>query len=158
MRAQDGSAAVTVIVFMPLLVALLAGVVELGALRVLAARVASAADLATLAATDDQDEGALVATGKLRLPPDAVPIARQFFAANLSQIAPHLASTPEGAAADADVVAFTDAPAIDPLTGWRYDRPTVRIAASVPVRMPVFGALLLPPVVSVNVRSASAAR
>jgi len=158
MTDERGSAAVTVIVFMPLLVALLAGVIELGALRVIAARVSSAADLATLAAADDQDESALVATGKLRLPPDAVPIARQFFAANLAQIASHLATTPETAAAEADVIAFTDAPAIDPLTGWRYDRPTVRIAASVPVRVPVFGALLLPPVVTVNVRTASAAR
>jgi Flp pilus assembly protein TadG len=158
LREERGSAAVTVIVFMPLLVALLAGVVELGALRVIAARISSAADLATLAATDDQDDRALIATGKLRLPPDAVPVARRFFAANLAQIAPHLAATPESAAADADVVAFTEAPAIDPRTGWRYDRPTVRLDAAVPVRVPVFGAFLLPPVVTVNVRSASAAR
>ena len=38
MNDQQGSAAITVVVFMPLLVAVLAGVIELGALRVLAAR------------------------------------------------------------------------------------------------------------------------
>ena len=158
MNGQQGSAAITVIVLMPLLVGVLAGVIEVGALRVLATRVSAAADLATLAATDDQDADALVATGKLRLPADAVSVARQFFAANLEQIASQLARSPEVAASEADVAAFVDVPAIDPLTGWRYDQPTVRIAAAVPVRMPVFGALLLPSVVTVNVRAASAAR
>ena len=158
MNDQQGSAAITVVVFMPLLVAVLAGVIELGALRVLAARISSAADLATLAAADDQDGDALVATGKLRLASDAVSVARQYFAANLEQIAPHLAKAPDAAAAEADVAAFPDAPVNDPLTGWRYERPTVRIAAAVPVRVPFFGALLLPSVVTVNVRAASAAR
>ena len=158
MSGQQGSAAITVIVLMPLLIGILAGVIELGALRVLAARLSAAADLATLAATDDQDGDALVTTGRLRLPANAVPVARQFFAANLEQIAPHLARTPDAAAAEADVAAFADVPAIDPLTGWRYDQPTVRIAASVPVRIPVFGAFLLPSVVTINVRAASAAR
>jgi len=158
MNGQQGSAAITVIVLMPLLIGILAGVIELGALRVLAARVSAAADLATLAATDDQDGDALVTTGRLRLPANAVPVARQFFAANLEQIAAHLARTPDAAAAEADVAAFADVPAIDPLTGWRYDQPTVRIAASVPVRIPVFGAFLLPSVVTINVRAASAAR
>jgi Flp pilus assembly protein TadG len=158
MKGQQGSAAITVVVLMPLLVGVLAGVIELGALRVLAGRVSAAADLAALAAADDQDADALVASGKLRLAPDAVLVARQFFALNLEPIAPHLATAPEVAAQDADIVAFPDAPVTDPLTGWRFDRPTVRIAASVPVRTPVFGALLLPSIVAVNVRAASAAR
>jgi Flp pilus assembly protein TadG len=158
MRNEEGSAAVTVIVLMPLLVALLSGVIELGALRVIAARVSSAADLAALAAVDDQDAGALVSTGQLRLPGDAVAVARQFFAANLAQLAEHLVTSPDIAAAQADVAAFPDAPTIDPVTGWRYERPTVRIAAAVPVRVVSLTGLIFPSTVTINVRAASAAR
>ena len=158
MRNDGGSAAVTVVIFMPLLIAMLASVIQLGALRVLASRISSAADLATLAAVDDQDTGALVATGKLRLSTDAVAIAREFFAANLTQIMQHLVATPDAAAAEADIVAFTDTPATDLVTGWRYDRPTVRIAAAVPVRVFALGASFLPSTVTINVRAASAAR
>ena len=64
-RAEGGSAAILVVVLLPLLLTIVTGVVQLGAIRLLAARVASAADLATLAATDDQDAGELVRTGTL---------------------------------------------------------------------------------------------
>jgi len=147
-----------VIVMLPFLLAVTTSVVQLGAIRVLASRIASAADLAALAAVDDQDESELVRTGALHLAPDAVAVARQFFALNLAQIAAHLDTTPEAAAAEADVVAFPTVPTIDPLTGWRYDRPTVRIAAAVPVRTPAFGMILLPRTTLVNVRAASSAR
>jgi hypothetical protein len=157
-RRDGGSAAVMVIVMLPFLLAVVTSVVQLGAVRVLASRIGSAADLATLAATDDQDESELVRTGALHLAPDAVAVARQFFALNLAQIAGHLDTTPEAAAAEADVAAFPTAPAFDPLTGWRYDRPTVRIAAAVPVRTPAFGMLLLPRTTFVNVRAASSPR
>ena len=155
-RDERGSAAILVVVLLPLLLTIVTGVVQLGAIRVLAARVASAADLATLAATDDQDAGELARTGALRLAPDAVAVARTYFALNLQQIAPHLAITPEDAAAQADVAAFP-APAVDPVTGWRYDHPTVRIAASVPVRTPAFGVIFSPTTI-VTVRAASAPR
>ncbi len=158
MRKEGGSAAITVIVLLPLLLAVLTGVVQLGALRVLASRVAGAADLATLAATDDQDEGELVRSGVLQLAPDAVSVARRFFALNLSQIATNIDVTPEQAAADADIAVFPTVPAVDPVTGWRYDRPTVRISAAVPVRTPAFGMLLLPRTTVVSVRAASSAR
>ena len=155
-RDERGSAAILVVVLLPLLLTIVTGVVQLGVIRVLAARVASAADLATLAATDDQDAGELARTGALRLAPDAVAVARTYFALNLKQIAPHLAITPEDAAAQADVAAFP-APAVDPVTGWRYDHPTVRIAASVPIRTPAFGVIFSPTSI-VNVRAASAPR
>jgi hypothetical protein len=158
MRRDGGSAAAMVIVLLPFLLAVVTSVVQLGTVRVLASRVAAAADLAALAATDDQDEGELVRTGALRLAPDATAVARRFFALNLESIAGHLDTTPEAAAAEADVVAFPTAPAVDPLTGWRYDRPTVRIAAAVPVRTPAFGMLLLPRTTVVKVRAASSAR
>ena len=157
-RDDGGSAAVLVIVLLPLLLGMLAAVVQMGAVRVLAARVASAADLATLAAVDDQDDDVLVRQGVLRLSSDAHEVARRFFALNLEQIAPHLAVTPHGAAADAAVATFPDTPATDPLTGWRYDRPTVRLAARVPVRTPAFTVLMLPATITIDVRSASAAR
>lgn len=156
-RDEGGSAALLVVVLLPLLLTAVTGVIQLGAIRVLAGRVSSAADLATLAATDDQDAAELVRSGALRLAPDAEAVARAYFALNLAQIAPHLAVAPETAAAHADVATFASLPAVDPLTGWRYDRPTVRLAASVPIRMLAFGSLLSPTIV-VNVRAASAAR
>jgi hypothetical protein len=157
MREEGGSAAITTVVLLPLLLTVVAGVVQLGAIRVLAARVASAADLATLAAADDQDAAELIRAGVLRLAPDAEAVARRYFALNLAQIAPLLAVSPDEAAAGADVVAFATAPATDPLTGWRYARPTVRLAAAVPIRTPLFGSILAPTTL-VNVRAASAAR
>jgi hypothetical protein len=158
MRGERGSVAVTVVVLLPFLLAIVSGVAEIGALRVLAARIATAADLATLAAADDQDAAALVDNGALRLAPDASLVARDFFARNLAAIATHLAVTPEAAAAAADVATFPTAPAVDPLTGWRYDRPAVRIAASVPVRAPALGLFLFPTTTTVSVRAASSPR
>jgi Flp pilus assembly protein TadG len=156
-RDERGSAAILVVILLPLLLTIVMGVVQLGSIRVLAARVASAADLATLAATDDQDAGELARTGALRLAPDAEAVARAYFALNLRQIAAHLAISPEEAAAQADVATFSVVPAIDPVTGWRYDHPTVRIAASVPVRTLALGVLLMPTTL-VSVRAASAPR
>jgi hypothetical protein len=125
---------------------------------VLAARVASAADLATLAAVDDQDEAALVRDGTLFLLPDTTETTRRFFALELEQIAAHLDRSPGAIAADADVAAFPAGPAFDALTGSRYDRPTVRLDAAVGVRTPAFGPLLLPVVTTVHVRSVSSPR
>ncbi len=158
MRGEGGSAVTLVVVLLPLLVIVVAGVLQIGALRVIAARAASAADLATLAAVDDQDDAALVQAGILRLPADAADTARRFFALDLEPIAVHLERSPHEIAQLADVVAFATVPAQDALTGARYDRPTVRIAAAVAVRTPAFGALLLPGVTTVHVRAASAPR
>jgi hypothetical protein len=156
-RDERGSVALTVALLLPLLLTTVTGVLQLGALRVIAARAASAADLATLAATDDQDEADLVRSGSLHLAADAAAIARSYFALNLDQIAAHLAITPATAAAQADVAVFRTVPVTDPVTGWRYERPTVRIAASLPVRTIGFG-VLLPAITTVNVRAASAPR
>jgi Flp pilus assembly protein TadG len=156
-RDEGGSAAILVVILLPLLLTIVAGVAQLGAIRLLAARVASAADLATLAAADDQDGRELLRTGSLRLAPDAEAVARTYFALNLQQIASHLAIAPEDAAGQADVAAFRSVPAIDPLTGWLYDHPTVRIVASVPVRTPAFGVIFSPTTV-ITVRAASAPR
>ena len=156
-REEGGSAAILVVILLPLLVTIVGGVMQLGALRLLATRVASAADLATLAATDDQDARELARTGALRLAPDAEAVARTYFALNLQQIAPQLAVTPEDAAAQADIALFPVVPAVDPVTGWHYDHPTVRIVASVPVRTPAF-AFIFSPTTVVTVRAASAPR
>lgn len=158
MRDESGTAAITTVLLLPLLLTVLIGVLQLGALRILAARLGSAADLATLAATDDQDPTALVQSGVLRLAPDASAVARRYFALNLEQLGSQLAVSPDQAAARADIATFPAAPANDPLTGWRYDRPTVRISAAVPVRAPAFGALFLKDIVVIDVRAASAAR
>ena len=157
-RDERGTAAITTVLLLPLLLTVLLGVLQVGALRVLAARIGSAADLATLAAVDDQDDAALATAGVLRLAPDAAAVARRYFALNLAQIGDLLAVSADVAAESADVATFPNAPAVDPLTGWRYERPTVRIAASVPVRAPALAAFRLPDTVLLTVRSASAPR
>jgi Flp pilus assembly protein TadG len=149
---------VLTLVLAPLLLIALAGVLQLGALRVVAARVRAAADLATLVAVNDQDDAELARSGALRLSADAVDVAREYFARQLELSSSLLDSTAGQIAAAADVAAYPSAPAYDTRTGARYDRPTVRIAAHVPVRTPVFGALVLRPVTVIDVLSVSSPR
>ena len=157
-RDDRGSAIVLTLVLAPLLLVALAGVLQLGALRVVAARVRAAADLATLVAVNDQDDAELARSGALRLSADAVEVAREYFARQL-ELSSSLLDSPAGEiAASADVAAYPSAPAYDTRTGARYDRPTVRIAAHVPVRTPVFGALVLRPVTMIDVLSVSSPR
>jgi hypothetical protein len=151
-------AAVTTIVLLPLLVVVLSGMLQLGALRVAAARVQAAADLATLVAVNDQDDGELARSGRLRLADDAADVAREFFARELELSAGLLASPAAEVAAASKIAAFPTAPAVDGYTGARYDRPAVRLAADVPLRTPVFGAVLFRPITTVPVRSVSSPR
>ena len=57
---------VLTLVIAPLLFVALAGVLQLGALRVAVARVRAAADLAALVAVNDQDDAELAKSGSLR--------------------------------------------------------------------------------------------
>ena len=157
-RDDGGSAMVTTIVLAPILLVVLAGVLQLGALRVAAARVRAAADLATLVAVNDQDDGELARSGALRLAADATDVAREYFARELDLSAPFLDRPAIEIAAGADVAAYPTAPAVDARTGRRYDHPTVRLAADVPVRTPVFGALILRPVTVLHVLAVSSPR
>ncbi len=156
--SDDGTIALTALLVLPVLLVVLGAVLELGELRVLAARARAAADLATLVAIDDQDDAELARTGRFRPSADAADVARDYFARNLAPMAPLLAETPESIAAAADVAIFADAPATDPLTSHRYEHPTARLWAEVPVRTPLFAALFGAPVTRVAVRAASAAR
>ena len=153
-----GTALVLTLVLAPLLLVALAGVLQLGALRVATARVRAAADLATLVAVNDQDDAELARSGALRLAADAADVAREYFARELELSAPLLDGAAEDIAAAADVAAYPSAPAYDARTGARYDRPTVRIAADVPVRSPIFGALVLRPVTVLHVIAVSSPR
>lgn len=155
---EGGTAAVTTLVMLPLLLSVLVGVLELGTLRAVAYRAAAAADLATIVAVGDQDQSELARTGALRLPRDAADTARDYFARNLSGAAPALAVGADAIAASADVASFPTAPSLDPRTGARYDRPTVRLIAAVPVRTPGFALFLLPAVTTIMIRSASSPR
>ncbi|HTD63652.1 MAG TPA: hypothetical protein VK732_02830 [Verrucomicrobiae bacterium] len=157
-RDDRGTALVLTLVLAPLLLVALAGVLQLGALRVAGARIRAAADLATLVAVNDQDDAELARSGALRLAADAADVAREYFARELDLSAPLLDGTADDIAAAADVAAYPTAPAYDPRTGARYDRPTVRIAADVPVRSPIFGALLLRPVTVLHVIAVSSPR
>jgi Flp pilus assembly protein TadG len=157
-RDDRGSVMVLTLVLAPLLLVALTGVLQLGALRVVAARIRAAADLATLVAVNDQDDVELARSGLLRLSADAAEVAREYFARELELSAPLLDSAPDEIAASADVAAYPMAPAYDTRTGARYDRPTVRIAADVPVRTPVFGALILRPVTTLHVVAVSSPR
>jgi Flp pilus assembly protein TadG len=157
-RDERGGVMVLTLVLAPLLLVALAGVLQLGALRVAAARVRAAADLATLVAVNDQDDVELARSGTLRLSADAVDVARDYFARELDLSASLLGLPADEIAAHADIAAYESAPAYDTRTGARYDRPTVRIAADVPVRTPVFGALILRPVTTLHVLAVSSPR
>ena len=137
--------AITTIAMLPLLILVLSTTLELGSLRVLAARIHSAADLAALVAVNDQDDAELARTGGLVPAADAADVARAMFAVNLDPIAPMLA-TPPAAIAAAASVRVESSPA------------TVRISATVPVRTPVFGALFFHPVTDVAVMANGGAR
>ena len=155
---DGGTAALTTLLVLPLLLVVFVGVLELGVLRAVAFRVAAAADLATIVAVGDQDHVELARSGTLRLPPDAAETAREYFARNLSVTSTALAASVSEIAASADIASFPTAPSLDPRTGARYDRPTVRLIASVPVRTPAFAILLMPPVTTLTIRSASSPR
>jgi hypothetical protein len=149
---------VLTLVLAPLLLIALAGVLQLGALRVAAARVRAAADLATLVAVNDQDDAELARSGALRLSADAVDVAREYFARELELSSSLIDGAAHEIAAAADVAAYASAPAYDRLTGVRYEHPAVRIAADVPVRTPVFGALVFRPVTTIHVLAVSSPR
>jgi Flp pilus assembly protein TadG len=155
---DGGTAAVTTLLMLPLLLIVLVGVLEVGALRAVAYRAAAAADLATIVAVSDQDQNELARTGTLRLAADAADTARDYFARNLAASASALAASGTEIAASADIASFPTAPSVDPRTGARYDRPTVRLIASVPVRTPGFAVLFMPAVTTLTIRSASSPR
>jgi Flp pilus assembly protein TadG len=157
-RDDGGTAALTTIVMLPLLLVVFVGVIELGALRAVAYRAGAAADLATIVAVGDQDQIELARSGKLRLGADAADVAREYFARNLSATAAALAASASAIAVSADIASFPTAPSVDPRTGARYDRPTVRLIASVPVKTPGFAALLMPAITTVTIRSTSSPR
>ena len=137
--------ALTTIAMLPVLLVVLATTLELGALRVVAARADSAADLAALVAVNDQDDAELAQTGRLRPASDATAVARAVFADNLKAIEGSLAAAPTTIAANALIV-VESAP------------PTVRISTTVPVRTPVFGALFFHPVTDIAIKTAGGAR
>jgi hypothetical protein len=137
--------AITAIVALPLLILVLLTTLELGSLRVLEARVRSAADLAVLVAVNDQDDVELAHTGRLIPAGDAADVARAVFAANLEPIAAMLATSPAGIAGAASV-RVDSTPA------------TVHLSVTVPVRTPVFGALFFHPITDVSVVANGGAR
>jgi len=155
---EGGTLALTTVVLLPLVLVTLVGVLELGAVRVVAERARLAADLATVTAVNDQDDAYLARRGRLRLAPEAEDVARGSFAANLEPLAGWLASSPSAVAASADVAVFRDGGERDPRTGRRYREPTVRLTAELPVLTPAFALLLARPVTEVRILSTSSAR
>jgi len=137
--------AITTIAALPLLIIVLMTTLELGSLRVVAARARSAADLAVLVAVNDQDDGELQRSGTLVAAADAADVARMVFAANLDPLAPLLAAAPADVAADA-AIQVEARPA------------TVHLRVTVPVRTPLFGALFFHPITDVAVQANGGAR
>ena len=137
--------AISTIAALPLLIVILMTTLELGSLRVVAARARSAADLAVLVAVNDQDDTELLLSGTLIPAADAADVARATFAGNLDSIAPLLAATPASIAADAAIQ--VDA-----------SPPTVHLRVTVPVRTPLFGALFFHPITDVAVTANGGAR
>lgn len=142
---DDRGSAVITIVLLPLLLVTLGGTFELGSLRVVAARAQTAVDLAALVAMNDQDDGELRRSGRLRPAADAEAVARAILAENLGPVSAALTQTPAEIAARAKVAVDADPPA-------------VRIVATVPVRTPFFGALLSRPSIDLPVRATASAR
>jgi len=157
-RDDGGTAALSTLLMLPLFLSVLVGVLELGAVRAVVYRVGAAADLATIVAVGDQDQAELARTGGLRLAPDAAETARDYFEYNLAGTAPALALSVKEIAASADIAAFETVPSFDARTGARYDHPTVRLIASVPVRTPGFALLFMPAVTTITIHSASSPR
>lgn len=157
LRDERGSLALLTTLLLPVLLVVLVGVLELGFVRVVAERARIAADLATLTAANDADEAHRVRTGTIRPAPDAEAVAREYFARNLDGVAAALAISTAAVAAAASVAVFRDPGGLDPITGRRYERPTVRLAAELPIRTPAFG-LIGRPVTTVSLLSASSAR
>lgn len=155
---EAGTLALVTVLLLPLVLVVLAGGLELGAVRVVAERARIAADLATVTAVNDQDESELARTGSLRPAADADRVARESFAANIAPLSGSLAATPEAIAAAADVAVFERAGSVDQRTGRTYGGPTVRLAAELPVRTPFFATLLARPITVVHILSASSAR
>ena len=137
--------AITTIALLPVLTVVLTTTLQLGSLRVVAARVRSAADLAALVAVNDQDDAELARSGRLVPSSDAADVARAVLAENLEPIASLLAATP-GDIASAAIVRVDVAPA------------TVHISATIPVRTPLFGALFFHPISDVAVVASGGAR
>lgn len=155
---EAGALALVTVLLLPLVLTVLAGAVELGAVRVVVERARIAADLATLTAMNDQDDGELARSGSLRPAADADRVARDMFALNIEPLSASLASTPSAIAGAADVVVVGSGERSDPLTGAVYQGPTIRLSADLPIRTPVFAALVGRAVTVVRVLSASSAR
>lgn len=156
MSGDQGSASLLTVLLLPLLVLVLGAVLDLGALRHGAARARAATDLAALVAVNDQDEAALAERGELRLAADAESVARDYLARNLAPLGASLGATARDIAAAADVAVFPEG-GVDPRDGRRYEGPTVRVLADVPLRTGLLHAALGPSVV-VRALSAAAAR
>lgn len=156
-RDERGSLALLTLLLLPALLVVLVGVLELGLVRLVAERARIAADLATLVAINDHDPRELARSGLLRPAADAETVARRYFALNLEAISAELAASPDVVASTADVVVFADTPVLDARTGRRYDRPTVRLLADVPIRTPAF-AVIARPITTISILSASSAR
>lgn len=154
---EGGSMALLVLLLLPMLLTVLVGALELGAVRTVAERVRLAADLAAVTAVNDQDDAELARTGSLRLAISAERVAREHFALNLAASGAALAATPDAIASMADVVALPTG-GVDPRTGRSHVGPTVRIAAAVPIGTPFFAALLGRPVTTVQIMATSSAR
>lgn len=156
MNDERGSAALLLVLLLPLLLLVLAGALDLGALRLAASRGRAAADLAAVVAVNDQDDRALRERGALRLSADAASVAREYLARNLAPLGTLLADDAATLAARADVAAFPEG-GVDPVDGTRYDHPTVRIRVDLPLRTgvlrPIVGATL-----PVRAHAAAAAR
>lgn len=157
LREEGGSLALATLLLLPVLLIVLAGILELGVLRVVAERARIAADLAAVTAVNDQDDGYLASTGRIRTAGDADLIAREQFALNLEPLRRSLAVTPDEIASAADVAVFPSGGA-DPRSGRSYEGPTVRIAVDLPVLTPGLAALLARPTTVVHIFSASSAR
>lgn len=159
LREERGIAILYTTLLIPTFLVLLAFVVELGSLRMMRARLLSAADLAATSAVTEQDRDALAATGRYEVAAAAADVARALLAQELRPLAPLLAPghSADEVASGADVVVLR-AGAYDLASARRYEAPTVRIAFTAPVRTPLLVLGGLRDVTELRILAAASAR
>lgn len=159
MRDESGLALLYTVLLLPMVLVLIALVLEVGALRVHRARLQSAADIAAAAAVTEQDRDALAVDGTYRIAREGVDVARAALADGIRPMTSALApGTSAEAIAGAAEIVIVEPGSFEAATGRRHDAPTVRIRFRAAVRTPLLLLAWLRDTTTLTIVSAASAR
>jgi uncharacterized membrane protein len=138
---QQGQSTLYAILLMPLLLMVLSLVADVGSLQVERVRLRWADDMALVDAVTEVDAAHYAATGEVRLDAAAETVYRRYLLPNLEAMRGVMAdgATPESVASAAEVAIVNSAPAINPYSGHRLDRPAVCARIRVPFKTSLLG-------------------